>query len=628
MACRSEQYSGGVSHGTNWSNWAELAGGRVDSFYEPGSVADIVGIIQDAEANSQHVRVVGSGWAFEDCAYSPDVMVSLIRLHAVLDYVTDPGAGALLQLQLPNGRSLVHVEAGMKVATLNAQLAARGMAMPTLGGSNGQSIVGALSTSTHGGDFAEAPFCDLVHALHLVGTGGQEYWIERETAPITSNAALARVLPCPDTLVIRDDEAFNAIVVGLGRFGIIYSVILEVVPAYSLAQQRDVVLLPQALDLLRAGARDGTHFRPILAALSAPPLGMGIAGEARALQLLIDPRNPQVVHAVRNWLATGPDPAAGPPASNPICDLGAAGLIAIGAGSIVLLGMNPVALKDPLVLADPTRPVQLTAKAAELVALYAANPNMRPGDALAAVSNAYWELGISQLPDAISLAGFLFKYSTMRGPSYAIMAGGPMYDANGNALPNELFNCYKANSCEITFDAGDSRYVDFLSMLAVAAPGFRQAGYISVRFSARSTALLSMQNVASAHAVSIEVSAFKGMLDSVKWMEFVLQTAQAFGGRPHWGQENHPTAAQVDQLYGDRLARWRAVLGGLGGNSTLFSSAFTASRGLEPQGAQAINIEGAAWQLTPALDAVIAMLLLETDRKPRHSKRNSSSIGA
>jgi hypothetical protein len=163
MSCRSTQYSGTKSNGTSWSNWAELAGGPVDTFYEPGSLGNIVGVVQDAEANGKHVRVVGSGWAFDDIAYSPGVMVSLVRLQRVLGYVTDPDAGALLSPTLPNGRRLVHVEAGMKVATLNAQLAARGLAMPTLGGSNGQSIVGAFSTSTHGADFFEPPFCDLVH---------------------------------------------------------------------------------------------------------------------------------------------------------------------------------------------------------------------------------------------------------------------------------------------------------------------------------------------------------------------------------------------------------------------------------------------------------------------------------
>ena len=627
MACRSEQYLGSQSSGKPWSNWAELAGGRVDTFYEPVSLGDIVGIVQDAEAKGKHIRVVGSGWAFEDIAYSPDFMVSLARLHSVLDYVTDPTTGALLSLTRPNGRSLVHVEAGMKVATLNAQLAKRGLAMPTLGGSNGQSIVGALSTSTHGADFAEPPFCDLIHAMHVVGVGGQEYWIERETAPITSSARLGRVLPCPDTLVVRDDEAFDAIAVGLGRFGIVYSVVLEAVPAYSLAQQRDVLLLPQVLDYLRTGVRDGTSFRPLMAALPAPAVEVSATGSARAVQLLIDPRSPQLVHAVRNWLATGPDPPQPPPSQNPICSLGAAGLIGIGAASLFVLGMNPVALKNPAVLADPTRPIQLTAKAGELVALLASNPNMRPGDALAAVTNAYWQLQISQLPDAISLVGYITQYSTKRGPSYSIMTGAPTYDANGDVLPHELHNCYKANSCEVVFDAADSRYVDFLAIITATAPGFQQAGYISVRFSAPSRALLSMQNFTSTQTVAIEVSAFKGMLDSAAWIDFVLQTAQLLGGRPHWGQQNHLTAAQVKSLYGDLLDRWRAVLGGFSGNSTLFSSAFTIARGLEPQGARAIKIEEAAAQLASNANIAIMSLLLDDEPAPkklRHVKQHLS----
>jgi FAD/FMN-containing dehydrogenase len=114
-----------------------------------------LGIVHDAEAAGARVHAVGSGWAYEDVAFSPDVMVSLARLGSVLDYVTDPEAGALLSPAVSGGRSLVHVEGGMKIATLNLQLAARHLAMPTLGGSNGQSIAGALSTSTHGADFDE-----------------------------------------------------------------------------------------------------------------------------------------------------------------------------------------------------------------------------------------------------------------------------------------------------------------------------------------------------------------------------------------------------------------------------------------------------------------------------------------
>jgi hypothetical protein len=281
------------------------------------------------------------------------------------------------------------------------------------------------------------------------------------------------------------------------------------------------------------------------------------------------------------------------------------------------------ALKDPALLADPTRPLRLTAKAGELLANFAANPGMRPGDALAAVTNAFWDLGISQLPDAISFAAYIAQYSTKRGPSYSIMTGAPAYDANSSPLPHELHNCYKALSCEIVFDAADARYLSFLTTITGAAPGFQTAGYISLRFSAPSRALLSMSNVPSGQAASIEVSAFKGMNDSAKWIDFVLQTAQAFGGRPHWGQQNRLNAVQVKDLYGDKFDRWRAVLGGFSGTSTLFSSAFTTARGLEPQGTRAIKIEGAAAQLGSNIDAALALLLLDDEparKKPHDGK--------
>ena len=179
MACRSSQSSVTTQFGVPWTNWAGLVGGLVETLHRPGSLGDIVRIVQDAEIADKRVRVHGTGWSFEDIAYSPQVMVSLERLNARLRYVTDPGSGALLSPTTAGGRTLVHIEAGITIAKLNSDLAGLGLAMPTLGGSNGQTIAGALSTSTHGADIDEPPLCDLVHAVHLVGVGGQEYWIER-----------------------------------------------------------------------------------------------------------------------------------------------------------------------------------------------------------------------------------------------------------------------------------------------------------------------------------------------------------------------------------------------------------------------------------------------------------------
>src|ERR1700730_11482523 len=64
----------------------------------------------------------------------------------------------------------------------------------TLGGAGGQTVVGALSTGTHGGDFDRPPLADDVVALHLVADGGKHYWIEKgrtaTSKPFTDEAKL------------------------------------------------------------------------------------------------------------------------------------------------------------------------------------------------------------------------------------------------------------------------------------------------------------------------------------------------------------------------------------------------------------------------------------------------------
>ena len=62
-------------------------------------------------------------------------------------------------------KRLVHFEAGIRILDLCEALDKQNLAMPTLGGSNGQSLAGAISTSTHGGDWNQPPFPDLVRAF-------------------------------------------------------------------------------------------------------------------------------------------------------------------------------------------------------------------------------------------------------------------------------------------------------------------------------------------------------------------------------------------------------------------------------------------------------------------------------
>jgi hypothetical protein len=133
----------------------------------------------------------------------------------------------------------------------------------TLGGSGGQTVFGALTTGTHGGDFRQRPISDAVVALHLVTDGGDHFWIEPQHSPIefpiADDAKLKHVYaPLDPTVrfgIIRDDDIFHSVVVGVGRFGVVVSVVLRVVPQYCLLEHRRLADWSDIQAALRGPAR-------------------------------------------------------------------------------------------------------------------------------------------------------------------------------------------------------------------------------------------------------------------------------------------------------------------------------------------------------------------------------------
>lgn len=121
-------------------------------------------------------------------------------------------------------------------------------AFRTLGGAGGQTVFGALTTGTHGGDFRAPPIADSVLAMHLVTDGGKHYWIEPETSPttvrMTDDTKLRALYGTsryggPGNFAIRrSDDLFNAVLMSAGRFGIVYSVVVRAVRQYTLHEER------------------------------------------------------------------------------------------------------------------------------------------------------------------------------------------------------------------------------------------------------------------------------------------------------------------------------------------------------------------------------------------------------
>ena len=244
------QWPGGGLENANtqpWTNWPTNRVKNPAVQVRPDSLDELVNVVTEAEKNGQGVRAVGSSWSNSDVAVSPGYIVQTDKLDGVL---TEVLSGCLNNAAA--GRKLIHVEAGIKLWQLNDLLDHKQLALHTMGGSSGQSLAGVLSTSACGMDVDRGPIPDMIRAIHLVGPGGAQHWIE-PSAGITNRDAVAAVLNLPAENVHYDDDWFNSALVGVGSLGMVYSAIVEVDTQYDLINQCD------ALDwnAVKAGLKGG-----------------------------------------------------------------------------------------------------------------------------------------------------------------------------------------------------------------------------------------------------------------------------------------------------------------------------------------------------------------------------------
>lgn len=137
-------------------------------------------------------------------------------------------------------RDLLFVQCGVSVHELNLYLKNKGRALKTSGASNGQTIVGAMSTGTHGSAFGFGAVQDFVVGLHII-TGRDpnvpehNVYIERASHRVTKPAFAAKL----NAKHLVDDDLFNAAVVSFGSFGFIHGVLIETEPLYLLECYRN-----------------------------------------------------------------------------------------------------------------------------------------------------------------------------------------------------------------------------------------------------------------------------------------------------------------------------------------------------------------------------------------------------
>jgi L-gulono-1,4-lactone dehydrogenase len=214
--------------------------------------------VRRAERERTTVRAVGSGHAWSDVALTDGYVVLPDRLGGLLEL--DDGtlrAGA-------TATPLARVLGGTRLHDLNDALHARGLALAQMGGYDGQTISGVVSTSTHGSGLSWGPFCDFVRSLDLVVSGGEVLRVEPADGP-TDPAAFASVFGGARRLV-QDDDTFAAAVCGMGCMGVIHALVLEVRETFWLNEVRSLSTWEEVRDRLTADAvlGEGDHFELFL----------------------------------------------------------------------------------------------------------------------------------------------------------------------------------------------------------------------------------------------------------------------------------------------------------------------------------------------------------------------------
>ena len=176
-------------------------------------------VIADAIEDETTVRMLGGGWSFSEVAATAGRMYNTKPLNLYFRMAPerlDPAYDG-------DAAHLWFVQCGNQIAELSRKLRAEGQSLRTTGASNGQTIIGAASTGTHGSALDVGAIQDYVVGLHLITGPDRHIFLQRQSRPVVVEAFATRL----GATLVSDDRLFNAALVSLGGFGIIHGALIE-----------------------------------------------------------------------------------------------------------------------------------------------------------------------------------------------------------------------------------------------------------------------------------------------------------------------------------------------------------------------------------------------------------------
>jgi alditol oxidase len=181
---------------TAQTNWAGNYEYQAKNIYRPQTLDELRELIQ----TNKKVRTLGSRHSFNGIADSTQTMISLEHLDRVI--------------ALDREHLTVTVEGGIRYGELSQALHNEGFALHNLASLPHISVAGACATATHGSGVGNKNLATTVSSMELLKADGEVISISRKS----------------------DGETFNAMVVGLGGFGVVTKLTLDIQPTFDVQQ--------------------------------------------------------------------------------------------------------------------------------------------------------------------------------------------------------------------------------------------------------------------------------------------------------------------------------------------------------------------------------------------------------
>ncbi len=587
------------------------------SLWRSESLTDLKQLVIWAEHENIKLRPMGSSWSYTNCSLMDEPSVvhidfsnigdsdetSEVYSDLVLGDGIIPNSNLLpsrLRLrnsiqsanperEVINPDKLIRVKAGAKIYQIisyldDEDLTGTKRGFYTLGGSSGQSIAGAINTSTHGSNPHLPPIADFVRAIHVVGHKGREWWVERRTNRISEIDPQEGKSSC--ITVEYDDSLFDALLVNLGSMGVIYSYVFEVREFYHLSRTTKLhdwqSLKTPLTELLEYPHLSPFTFFEVIMNSSgrihlSTDLEIDIASAPDdTTEIVVDPlQGLSVVGLVSQILASNPLDILLKAIPDYIADV---------ASRITTLTAVPVvgpalALKASVEELEPAEDFfnDLKHIIESVDSLGDGESGIRILTALVNILhrtpgpfNQGREI-IDMIADTV--LGIQIRPLGIKSASYYdIMVGGK----------NAPDHTFEKATLSFEFVLGPEHLIDFIEELSEEAKiiqNRRKALVYSfnLRFTRPTKALLGIQKYGlSCH---VEIYLFKGIIGNEQFTQIIYSLASKHEGIPHWGQL-HDINTDFSEIYGTSLLEWQENRSLITNGSEIFNSAFIEERGL------------------------------------------------